>query len=106
MLTTSYWSDFSEHEVEAELIPDRRSWRVAEPTRRQVVFRSTRDAPKRRIGMQDWFTDSHEAFARTVETMIGLYGGDFEACATCEEQPWFSFFLTGREIISSLISRS
>jgi hypothetical protein len=45
--------------------------------------------------MQDWFTDSHESFARTVETMIGLYGGDFEVCATCEEQPWFSFFFDG-----------
>ncbi|WP_341249554.1 DUF2235 domain-containing protein, partial [Cupriavidus pauculus] len=45
--------------------------------------------------MQDWFTDSHESFARTVETMIGLYDGDFEACATCEEQPWLSFFFDG-----------
>ncbi|KAB0595492.1 phospholipase effector Tle1 domain-containing protein, partial [Cupriavidus pauculus] len=45
--------------------------------------------------MQDWFTDSHESFARTVETMIGLYDGDFQACATCEEQPWFSFFFDG-----------
>lgn len=45
--------------------------------------------------MQDWFTDSHEAFAQTVQTMTELYREDFNACATCEQQPWFSFFFDG-----------
>ncbi|QWE96988.1 hypothetical protein [Cupriavidus sp. EM10] len=45
--------------------------------------------------MQDWLTDSHEAFAKTVQTMTELYGEDFAVCATCEQQPWFSFFFDG-----------
>ncbi len=45
--------------------------------------------------MQDWFTDTHEAFAQTVQAMTELYGEDFAACATCQQQPWFSFFFDG-----------
>lgn len=45
--------------------------------------------------MQDWFTDSHEVFAQTVQAMTELYDGDFSACATCEQQPYFSFFFDG-----------
>ncbi|SDB98967.1 hypothetical protein SAMN05216345_10167 [Cupriavidus sp. YR651] len=42
--------------------------------------------------MQDWFTDSHEAFAQKVQTMTELYAEKINACATCEQWPWFSFF--------------
>jgi hypothetical protein len=45
--------------------------------------------------MQDWFTDSHETFEQTFKTMTELYAEDFGACATCEQQPWFSFFFDG-----------
>ena len=45
--------------------------------------------------MQDWFTDSHETFEQTVKTMTELYTEEFNACATCEQQPWFSFFFDG-----------
>ncbi|SDB99046.1 Uncharacterized alpha/beta hydrolase domain [Cupriavidus sp. YR651] len=45
--------------------------------------------------MQDWFTDSHEAFAQKVQTMTELYAEEFNACATCEQRPWFSFFFDG-----------
>ncbi|KWW33343.1 type VI secretion system (T6SS) phospholipase Tle1-like effector [Cupriavidus metallidurans] len=45
--------------------------------------------------MQDWFTDCHKAFAQTVHTQTELYAKEFNACATCEQQPWFSFFFDG-----------
>jgi hypothetical protein len=45
--------------------------------------------------MQDWFTDSHETFEQTYKTMTELYAEEFNACATCEQQPWFSFFFDG-----------
>jgi hypothetical protein len=45
--------------------------------------------------VQDWFTDSHETFEQTFKTMTELYAEDFGACATCEQQPWFSFFFDG-----------
>jgi hypothetical protein len=45
--------------------------------------------------MQDWFTDSHETFEQTIKTMTELYAEEFNACVTCEQQPWFSFFFDG-----------
>ncbi|WP_413184076.1 hypothetical protein [Paraburkholderia sacchari] len=45
--------------------------------------------------MQDWFTDSHETFEQTYETMTELYVQEFNACTTCGQQPWFSFFFDG-----------
>jgi hypothetical protein len=43
--------------------------------------------------MQDWFTDNHETFEQTFKTMTELYAEEFGVCATCEQQPWFSFSL-------------
>lgn len=45
--------------------------------------------------MQDWLTDTHETFEQTYKTMTELYAEEFSACATCEQQPWFSFFFDG-----------
>jgi hypothetical protein len=45
--------------------------------------------------VQDWITDSHEAFTQTVHTMTELHALNFNECATCEQQPWFSFFFDG-----------
>ncbi|MDR6384258.1 T6SS phospholipase effector Tle1-like catalytic domain-containing protein [Paraburkholderia caribensis] len=45
--------------------------------------------------MQDWITDSHEAFQQTVKTATELYDEEFHSCTTCEQSPWFSFFFDG-----------
>jgi hypothetical protein len=45
--------------------------------------------------MQDWITDSHEAFEQKIKTATELYAEDFDTCTTCEQTPWFSFFFDG-----------
>jgi hypothetical protein len=45
--------------------------------------------------MQDWTTDSHDAFAESMKTATELYAEEFDTCTTCEQRPWFSFFFDG-----------
>lgn len=45
--------------------------------------------------MQDWTTDSHDAFMQSLKTATELYAEEFDTCTTCEQKPWFSFFFDG-----------
>ncbi len=45
--------------------------------------------------MQDWITDSHEAFEQKIKTATELYAEEFGTCTTCEQMPWISFFFDG-----------
>ncbi|AUT64657.1 T6SS phospholipase effector Tle1-like catalytic domain-containing protein [Paraburkholderia terrae] len=45
--------------------------------------------------MQDWFTDSHEAFWKAIKTLTQLHAEEFDTCTTCDQQPWISFFFDG-----------
>ncbi|QYD71082.1 DUF2235 domain-containing protein [Paraburkholderia edwinii] len=45
--------------------------------------------------MQDWLTDSPTDFLRSMKTATQLHAEEFSTCATCEQQPWFTFFFDG-----------
>src|SRR5215469_16402223 len=47
--------------------------------------------------MQDWLTDDPMQFLRSMKTATQLHAEEFMTCATCEQQPWFSFFFDGTE---------
>ncbi len=56
--------------------------------------------------MQDWITDSHDAFRQTLKTATQLHAEEFMMCETCKQQPWFSFFFDGTETIASSINHT
>jgi Uncharacterized alpha/beta hydrolase domain (DUF2235) len=45
--------------------------------------------------MQDWTTDSDDAFMQSLKTATELYAEKFDTCTACEQKPWFSFFFDG-----------
>lgn len=55
--------------------------------------------------MQDWFTDSHDTFHRALKTATMLHDEAFTTCSTCEQKPWFSFFLMAQETTLSWTNR-
>jgi len=45
--------------------------------------------------MQDWITDTHDAFQKRIKVATELYAEEFDTCASCEQMPWISFFFDG-----------
>lgn len=45
--------------------------------------------------MQDWLADDPMDFLQSMKTATQLHAEEFMTCATCEQQPWLSFFFDG-----------